>query len=80
MALASSYFDRALPEGTASFGEIGLGGEVRKGLFVEERLKECKKLGMTRVILPYEKGRKPSVRGLEIIQVRSVKEALAILK
>lgn len=51
-ALASSFTERPIPEGTAAFGEIGLTGEVRAVGFPKERLVELGKMGFTRCILP----------------------------
>lgn len=45
LAIASSYFDRALPPKLAAFGEVGLLGEVRKVSFADRRVREAKKLG-----------------------------------
>lgn len=41
LAVASSLRDRALPDQTISFGEIGLAGEIRPVANGEERLKEA---------------------------------------
>ena len=44
-ALLSSATDRVLPEGSAWFGEVGLGGEVRPVHHVERRLAEAARMG-----------------------------------
>lgn len=51
-ALWSSQNFRELPFGAIFFGELGLTGEVRATVFVEDRLKEAKKLGFTTAFLP----------------------------
>lgn len=45
MAILSSYYGKAWPQGTISYGEVGLLGEVRTVQQLEKRNKEAKKLG-----------------------------------
>jgi DNA repair protein RadA/Sms len=52
LALASSRLDIPLPADVAAFGEIGLGGEVRRVGRFELRLREAVRLGFRRVLLP----------------------------
>jgi len=52
LALASALGNRAIPDGVVIFGEIGLGGEIRRVAQTEQRLKEAAKLGFTRAIVP----------------------------
>jgi len=52
LALASSRLDVPLPADVAAFGEIGLGGEVRRVGRIELRLREAARLGFRRVLLP----------------------------
>jgi len=51
-ALWSSKQFCALPMGAVFLGEIGLTGEIRNAVFVEDRLKEAAKLGFTTAFLP----------------------------
>lgn len=51
-ALWSSKYFRVLPTGSVFLGEIGLTGEIRAAVFVEDRLKEAAKLGFTTAFLP----------------------------
>lgn len=44
-AIISSYKNRALPQETALFGEVGLIGEIRRVSKQEDRIKEAKALG-----------------------------------
>ena len=60
-----------------AIGEVGLTGEVRSVNQIEKRLNEASKLGFTTCIIP--KGNAKDVKlpkGLEIIEVENVKEAL----
>ncbi|MFU8811978.1 MAG: DNA repair protein RadA [Balneolaceae bacterium] len=51
-ALTSSYRENPVPERTVIFGEVGLGGEVRKLPFVNQRLLEAEKMGLHTVWMP----------------------------
>ncbi|HBA55789.1 MAG: DNA repair protein RadA [Syntrophorhabdus aromaticivorans] len=51
-SILSSYRDINMGKHTAFFGEIGLTGEIRKIVNMEARLKECERLGITRVFCP----------------------------
>lgn len=51
-ALASSYFDKPIDKYTATFGEVGLTGEVRAVSYAEKRVAECVKMGFKKVLVP----------------------------
>ena len=51
-AVASSLRNRAVRPGTAVFGEVGLGGEVRATPQAALRVKEASQLGFTRCVMP----------------------------
>lgn len=51
-ALWSSKSFRELPRGAVFIGELGLTGEIRSAVFVEDRLKEALKLGFKTAYLP----------------------------
>ncbi len=77
-AIASSLRDDALPSQTLVFGEIGLVGEVRAVAHPAHRIKEAVRHGFTRLVVPAgtTDDRFP---GVDIIQVRTVGEALSAL-
>lgn len=52
-ALLSSYYNKPIGEKIAYIGEVGLSGEVRSIPMIETRIKECKKMGITDLYLPY---------------------------
>ena len=52
MAIASAATERKLGDGAVVFGEVGLGGEVRRVMAVDKRIAEAKKLGFTYAISP----------------------------
>lgn len=51
-AIISSVKDKAMPDKTVIFGELGLGGEVRNVPHQARRIKEAKRLGYTNLICP----------------------------
>ncbi len=80
MAIASSYKNRPISENTIVFGEVGLSGEVRAVTMPDQRVAEAKKLGFKTCIIPEVsvKGL-GKIKGIEIVGVRSVKEAIQVL-
>ncbi len=80
IAIASSYFDRALPADMAFIGEIGLSGELRTVNQLSLRLNEAAKIGFRRVVIPKVRRKIDDVpHDLELIPVRSVSEALHVV-
>ena len=79
-AIASSMRDRRIAEGTAVFGEVGLGGEIRSAGRAELRVREAAQLGFTRCVLPAgDAARTPAPSGCALRGVGSIEEALAAL-
>lgn len=79
VAMASSYYDKAVPPDMAFIGEIGLSGELRAVSQISARLIEASKMGFKRVMMP--KMRRPITdvpEDLKLVQVRNVGEALAL--
>jgi DNA repair protein RadA/Sms len=76
-AIASSITDRSAIADCALVGEIGLSGELRAVNHMPQRLREARQLGFRTVVMPrtIRKAEKPPA-GLEIVQVRSLREAL----
>jgi DNA repair protein RadA/Sms len=79
-AVASSFLDKPVFDGTVVFGEVGLTGEVRAVGHVEIRVAECKKMGFKRCLIP-ENNLKHSVdaKGIEIVGVKTVGQAMEFL-
>ena len=76
-AITSSYRDQHVRADTVLIGEIGLSGELRMVGQMPARLNEAAKLGFKTAIVPrrLRKG-EPWPKGIEIIEVRSIKQAL----
>ena len=80
LAIVSSYKNRPLDEKTIVFGEVGLSGEVRAVNMPEQRVAEAKKLGFTTCILPEASVKMvKSIKGIRVIGVKSVNEAIQLL-
>jgi DNA repair protein RadA/Sms len=76
-AIASSFLDKPVPDRTVVMGEVGLTGEVRAIGQAEQRILEARKMGFNRCILPHGcLKRMPAMKGIDIVGVRSVSEAV----
>jgi DNA repair protein RadA/Sms len=82
-AVASSVRNKVIPLTTATFGEIGLAGEVRGTAQSALRVREAAQMGFRRCIMPEANidpaDRDRSSEGCELIGVRTVGEALDAL-
>jgi DNA repair protein RadA/Sms len=76
-AVASSFLDKAVSEGTVVLGEIGLTGEVRAIGQADTRIGESRKMGFSRCLLPKSNlKRLPDIDGIEIEGVKTVSEVV----
>ncbi|MCC5811845.1 MAG: DNA repair protein RadA [Ectothiorhodospiraceae bacterium] len=78
LAVLSSLRDRAVPQQTVVFGEVGLAGEIRPVPNGEERLREAAKHGFRRAIVPKKnapRGGRP-FEGLEVLPVQRLGDAI----
>lgn len=78
LAIAGAARRRTLPPGTAVFGEVGLGGEIRPVHQQELRAEEAHRRGYRHVILSAE-GEVRVPRGVEATRVRTLADAGALL-
>ena len=79
MAMASSYFDVAIPADLVIIGEVGLSGELRTVGQISARLNEAAKIGFKRALLPRARRMPDDVpQGIELFPVRSIAEALKV--
>ncbi len=77
LAIVSSFRDRQLPRDMVIFGEVGLSGEIRPVPSGQERLSEAAKHGFRRAIVPRGNAPKAAIRGMEVLGVSKLSEALA---
>ena len=80
LAIVSSFRDRQLPQDMVIFGEVGLSGEIRPVPSGQERLSEAAKHGFKRAIVPRANAPKNPVKGMEVIAVSRLSEALAAVE
>ena len=81
LAIISSKLDLTIDEKTICFGEVGLSGEVRGVTMAEQRVAEAAKLGFKRCILPSVcLGAAKGVKGIELVGVSNVREALEAIQ
>jgi DNA repair protein RadA/Sms len=79
-SIASSLKDKLIDPEMVVFGEVGLGGEVRGVSQSEVRVKEAARLGFKRCLLPKQNQDKvKGAKGIELIGVRTVREAMEAL-
>jgi len=76
LAIISSLRDKAIPQDTVVFGEVGLSGEIRPVTNGQERLHEAVKHGYKKAIISKANEPKQKIEGLEIIAVNRLDEAL----
>ena len=76
-AIASSWRDIPVKADSVLIAEIGLAGELRMPGQMQARVREAQKLGFRTAIVPkaIRKG-EPYPKGIEIIEVRSIQQAL----
>ncbi len=81
LALASSFRDRPVPADLVAIGEVGLTGELRSVSALSQRLSEVRRLGFTKCLVPKNMGKKTIIppEGLQLIPVKNIREALAVL-
>ena len=80
LAVASACRDKPLPCDLASFGEIGLTGEIRSVSAPQQRINEIKRLGFKRCVAPRQNAKEIVVpEGLEVLFARNIREAIAAL-
>lgn len=81
LALASSFRDKPVPADLVAVGEVGLTGELRSVSALNQRLSEIRRLGFTKCLIPERHGRQAIVppAGLQLIPVKNVRQALAVL-
>lgn len=79
-AIASSFRNIPIDPYTIVFGEVGLTGEVRAVSMAEKRVIEAAKLGFKTCVMPKANLEKmPSIKGIRVIGVGHVGEALKTL-
>ncbi|MCS5591556.1 MAG: DNA repair protein RadA [Gammaproteobacteria bacterium] len=76
LAIVSSLRDKVIPKDWIAFGEVGLAGEVRPVYNAQERLSEAQKQGFKLAIVPKANVPKKPLKGIKVIAVERLSEAL----
>jgi len=76
LSVVSSFRDRPCRAGLVSFGEIGLAGEVRPVRYGEERIAAAAKQGFSCAIVPRANAPRQPVKGIDVVAVTRIREAL----
>ncbi len=77
LAVASSCKDMAIPSDLAAFGEVGLTGELRAVTGAQQRVKEIKRLGFRKCILPLQNAKDvKEIDGIEVYPVKNIRDAI----
>ena len=79
LSMTSSFRNKSLPESLIVLGEVGLSGEIRPVPNGQSRLKEAVKHGFKTAIIPYQNKPPKAFKGLEIILVKNLSDALAVI-
>ena len=75
-AIISSQLNKSFPSDTVVLGEVGLGGEVRSVSRLAERLKEAKRLGYKKALVP---DNAKTITGLELIKVKELQDLVKFI-
>ena len=76
LAVVSSFRDSTASERLVCFGEIGLAGEIRPVRYGTERIAAAAKQGFTRAIVPHGNVPREAPKGMTVVGVRRLSEAL----
>lgn len=80
MAIVSSFKNKSIDNKMIAIGEVGLSGEVRAVSQIQARVQEAGKLGFTTCVIPFVcMDSVKEVKGIRIIGVRTVKDAVNLL-
>jgi DNA repair protein RadA/Sms len=79
-AIASSFLDKPVADGTLVLGEVGLTGEVRAIGQVDTRIAEAGKMGFNRCVVPQGNFKRiREIDGIKVTGIKSVAEAVDML-
>jgi DNA repair protein RadA/Sms len=79
-AIASSFLDKPIADGTIVLGEVGLTGEVRAIGQVDARIAEAGKMGFNRCVVPEGNFRRiRGIDGIKVAGIKTVSEAVDML-
>lgn len=81
LAIASAYLDLKIDPGLMAVGEVGLSGEIRSVTRIEQRLKEARKMGFKKCIVPGSCAKNlKDLSGMEIFPAKNLYEAIRAIR
>lgn len=78
-AIHSSMLNKPIDPHTLLIGEVGLTGEVRAVSGLDVRINEAHKMGFNRMLVPRSQSKQKVPKGMELMGVGTVEEALQLL-
>lgn len=75
-AILSSDVDKPILPGTCFVGEIGLSGEIRSNIRIEQRISEAEKLGFNRIFIPKQAHHFSKKTKITIIEVEKIDQVI----
>ena len=78
LALLSSLYDIPVNKNLLVLGEVGLTGEIRAVSQLENRIRECEKLGFRQMIIPRTKDLQKGNWKMELLEAGNLREAAEI--
>lgn len=78
-AIHSSMLNKPIDPHTLLMGEVGLTGEVRAVSGLDVRINEAHKMGFKRMLVPRSQANQKVPKGMELMGVATVEEALQLL-
>ena len=79
LAIASSYYEKAIDSELVAIGEVGLTGEIRSVSHMNQRLAEAVRLGFKKCIIPKKSSENLDIpKDLTVYPVKNLQEAIAV--
>ncbi len=76
MAMVSSFRNKAIPTGTILIGEVGLNGNIRSVSRLGQRIREARKLGFTKAVIPVTDISDSDREGMTFLNASHISEAI----
>lgn len=76
MSIASSVFQKSIPNDTVFISDVGLTGELKRVPSLQVRLKEIDRMGFKKAYIAKGSGKTGSFKNLEIIECNLLKEVI----
>ena len=76
LAIVSSLKNIPVPQNLVAFGELGLTGEVRSVHYTEHRIKEAKRFGFDKILVPAS----TETNDKSVIKVKNIQQAIGYIR